>query len=182
MKTLTYVALAAVSLAVLPSVSRAVSDGPSLDASMQEYQRPISDRGAWRNPYVPDASTAEAGTLAGGTESGGQLVARIVAQYTRAALDRGGWDNPFLPSAAAGTPIVAAEIRDGFTWPAAELAVTSGDELLMRSVAVYTRAALDRGGWENRLMRDAHYAAGAALLAVRVSEGVTTVAALGGLE
>jgi type II secretory pathway pseudopilin PulG len=178
MKTVTRSALATLLLAVLPAVSRAVSDDSSLNESMQQYRQLLADRGAWHNPYLPGASASDSSAAAQPTESGDEAVARIVAQYSRAELDRGGWENRFMPSAAAGNPIVATQVQDGVTSPAGEQVGVSGDELLMRSVSAYTRAALDRGGWENPFVPDTHYAAGNALLAVGVREGVTTVASV----
>jgi hypothetical protein len=109
-------------------------------------------------------------------ESGDRLLAGIVAQYGRAELDRGAWINPYVPSAAAANPITAVEVADGATVVAPRDDAGSGDEMLMRAVAEYTRAALDRGGWENQFVTDPSYAAGNPLLAVPAGEGVTTVA------
>lgn len=178
MKTVTRIAIAALLLAIVPAVSRAVSDDASLNEALQQYRQPLADWGVWHNPYLSQTFAPEVSSPALPTESADQAMARIVAQYSCAELDRGGWENPFMPSAAAGNPILAAQVRDGVTSPTGEQVGVSGDELLMRSVSVYTRTALDRGGWENPFMPDAHYATGNALLAVGVGEGVTTGAAL----
>ncbi len=73
------------------------------------------------------------------------------------------WDNPL----AAST----------ITEAASEPAIVSGDTLLMHAVRGYTRALLDRGGWENLLMRSIHYAVGNTLLGTEVGDGVTMVVA-----
>lgn len=66
------------------------------------------------------------------------------------------WVNPILP-AATGTE-----------------AGPSGDQLLQQRLAGYTRELLDRGGWRNAWVAQAHYAAGEPLLAVAVGAGVTS--------
>jgi len=108
--------------------------------------------------------------------SGDRMLGEIVAYYGRAELDRGGWINPYVPSAAVGNPITTVAIGDGVTLGPAGQAFQegeSGDELLSRAVARYTRAMLDRGGWENPFVADSRCAAGNPLHTVSVGEGVT---------
>jgi len=108
--------------------------------------------------------------------AGDRMLGEIVAHYGRAELDRGGWTNPWVPSAAAGNPITTVAVGDGVTLGPAGQPLQegeSGDVLLSRAVAGYTRAALDRGGWENPFVADGRCAAGNPLHTVSVGEGVT---------
>lgn len=66
------------------------------------------------------------------------------------------WVNPILPAATGSD-----------TGP-------SGDQLLQQRLVSYTRELLDRGGWRNAWVTEAHYAAGEPLLAVAVGAGVTS--------
>lgn len=50
----------------------------------------------------------------------------------------------------------------------------SGDLQMAEVVASYTRPMLDRGGWDNTLMRDSGYAAANPLLAAQVGSGATS--------
>lgn len=70
------------------------------------------------------------------------------------------WHNAWMPQASADVVAQAP----------------SGDRLLGDIVAGYTRAALDRGGWENTLMHNAEYVAPIPLLAVGVGSGATSAA------
>jgi hypothetical protein len=81
-----------------------------------------------------------------------------VEQY-RSLQERGQWQNPLMPH---GTGQSSAEEQ------------RSGDELLALVVAGYSRQLLDRGGWTNPFVDEAHYAVGEPLLAVRIGDGVTT--------
>lgn len=72
---------------------------------------------------------------------------------------RGQWLNPLMPH---GTGQYAATSQP------------SGDLLLQEVVAGYGRSLLDRGGWLNPYVNEAHYSAGEPLLAVGIGEGLTT--------
>lgn len=80
-----------------------------------------------------------------------------VSQY-RGADARGRWHNSWMVQAAGSTAARGP----------------SADERLLYIVSGHTRDALDRGGWANAMLTNSTYAAGNALLAVRIGDGVTT--------
>ena len=71
---------------------------------------------------------------------------------------RGQWLNPWMPS-GTGVATIAPD--------------ASADQRLMDILAGYKRDMLDRGGWVNQTLANAHYASGNPLLAARVGDGVT---------
>lgn len=71
------------------------------------------------------------------------------------AAERGQWHNPLMPAASA----------DG--------TVRSGDAMLNDEVRRFTRAVLDRGGWDNPHAPSPGYDSGNVLLAVLPGAGVT---------
>lgn len=69
------------------------------------------------------------------------------------------WVNRWAPGLGMSAPAAVTE---------------SADRRLQAIVAIYTREALDRGGWANAWAGGATYAAGEPLLAVAVGSGVTS--------
>lgn len=98
------------------------------------------------------SSFASSAALAGATED---AIAQAVTDY-RADASRGVWINPIMPAATGS-----------------EIGRNSADERLTQIVSAYTRALLDRGGWENTILANSRYASGNPLLAVEMGSGMT---------
>lgn len=101
---------------------------------------------------MPAVAAAEDAPISNGATLDHHLAARRAA-----GGDRAEWVNPY----------VARRVEEND-------ASGSGDAVLARAVAPYTRERLDAGGWQNRLMRDEHYACGNPMLRVAPGQGVTT--------
>jgi len=96
--------------------------------------------------------------------SGDESLNQSMAQYRQLQPEWGVWKNPYLPEASASKDAAVAQFGE------------SGDQAMTRMLAQYGRAEMDRGGWENPFAPSAAYAAGNALLAVSVGEGVALLA------
>lgn len=134
-----------------------ISNGATLDNYLAARRAAEGDRAEWVNPYVSSAPEEAAIAAAAGI-SGDVSLDRAMAEHLRSFADGITWRNPHLPAS-----MVEGNEASG-----------SGDEVLARAVAPYTRERLDAGGWQNRLMRDEHYACGNPMLRVAPGEGVTT--------
>ena len=143
-------------LALLGSASaQAYSDDAAFDRVVRSHPGAVPF--TWHNALLPEASGDHVAVAR--AESADIALERLTRSYGRPDAK---WVNAMLP-AASGDYVMVAEAR-------------SADEGFMRQVAFYTRDMLDRGGWANAFISDDHYAAGNRLLAVRVGEGVTSLA------
>lgn len=117
--TVAVIAVASLVISAMPirafAEGESISNDESLNASVRRYRSPASERGTWRNPYVPERRARAAGEME--ELSGDALLMRSVAVYTRALLDRGGWENPFVSAAsnAASDPLVEVHSGEGVT-------------------------------------------------------------------
>lgn len=68
------------------------------------------------------------------------------------------WQNTWMPQASAHAVAITP----------------SGDVQVRWIIASYTRSVLDKGGWENTLMRNSNYTAANPLLAVSIGSGATS--------
>jgi hypothetical protein len=136
--TCAVIAVASLFLSAIPigafAEGESISGDESLNASVRRYRNPASERGTWRNPYVPETRARAAGEQEG--LSGDELLMRSVAVYTRALLDRGGWENPFVSatSNAASDPLVEVHGGEG---------VTTVDPVAAASRSAAARSATD---------------------------------------
>ena len=141
--TFAVIAVASLVISAIPigafAEGESISNDESLNASVQRYRNPASERGTWRNPYVPETRARAAGEQE--ELSGDALLMRSVAVYTRALLDRGGWENPSLSATpnAASDSIVEVHSGEG---------VTTVD-----AVAAASRGAAVRGSAQIEVMR-----------------------------
>jgi ketosteroid isomerase-like protein len=141
--TFAVIAVASLVISAIPigafAEGESISSDESLNASVQRYRNPASERGMWRNPYVPETRARAAGEQE--DLSGDALLMRSVAVYTRALLDRGGWENPFVSptSNAASDSLVEVHSGEG---------VTTVDP-----VAAASRGAAVRGSAQIEVMR-----------------------------
>jgi hypothetical protein len=119
--TCALVAVASLVVSAIPIGARAegesISSDESLNASVQRYRDPASERG--RTAYVSETRASAAGAQE--EPSGDALLMRSVAVYTRAVLDRGGWEIPtvFATPNAASDSLVEAHSGEGVTTVAA---------------------------------------------------------------
>jgi ketosteroid isomerase-like protein len=124
------IAVASLVISAIPvgafAEGESISNDESLNASVQRYRNPASERGTWRNPCIPETRARAAGELE--KPSGDVLLMRSVAVYTRALLDRGGWENPFVSgtSNAAGDSLVEVHGGEGVTTVDAVAAASRG--------------------------------------------------------
>ncbi len=92
--TFAAIAVAALVISAIPigalAEGESISSDESLNASVQRYRVPASERGTWHNPYIPATRARAAGEQE--EPSGDALLMRSVAVHTRALLDRGGRD------------------------------------------------------------------------------------------
>jgi hypothetical protein len=89
--------------------------------------------------------------------SGEEAMASALHQYQTAGSSTQ-WQNVWMPE-ASGMAFAADH---------------SGDSQMGKVIASHTRAFLDKGAWENTLMRNSQYAAPNPLLATAVGSGVTS--------
>ena len=144
----TFAVIAVVSLVISAMPIRAFAEGESissdesLNASVQRYRNPASERETWRNPYVSKMRASAAGEQE--ELSGDALLMRSVAVYTRALLDRGGWENPFV----SATSNAASDSSDSIVEVHSGKGVTTVD-----AVAAASRGAAVRGSAQIEVMR-----------------------------
>ncbi|HEY6099615.1 MAG TPA: hypothetical protein VIW03_09305 [Anaeromyxobacter sp.] len=155
-----FAAVVASAVLALPGIAAAedapISNGASLDQYLAAQRAVGVDRAEWVNPLLTQAPEEVA--VADGGISGDVSLDRAMAEYRQPIPDGSVWRNPHLPAS-----MIPYDEASG-----------SGDQVLARSVAPYTRERLDAGGWVNRLMGDEHYACGNPMLRVAPGEGVTT--------
>jgi len=117
--TFAVIAVASLAISAIPigalAEGESISSDESLNASVQQYRDPASERGTWHNPYIPETRARAAGEQE--ELSGDALLMRSVAVYTRALLDGGGWENPFVSatSNAASDSLVEVHRGEGVT-------------------------------------------------------------------
>ena len=142
--TFAVVAVASLVISAIPigafAEGESISSDESLNASVQRYRNPASERG--RNPYVPETRARAAGEQE--ELSGDALLMRSVAVYTRALLDRGGWENPFV----SATSNAASDSSDSIVEVHSGKGVTTVD-----AVAALSRGAAVRGSAQIEVMR-----------------------------
>ena len=136
-------AVAALVVSAMPigafAEGESISSDDSLNASVQRYRNPPSERGTWRNPDVPETPAPAADEQE--ELSGDALLMRSVAVYTRALLDRGGWEIPFVSATSNATSDSLVEVHSGE-------GVTTVD-----AVAAASRGAAVRGSAQIEVMR-----------------------------
>ena len=139
--TFAVIAVASLVISAIPigafAEGESISSDESLNASVQRYRNPASERG--RNPYVPETRARAVGEQE--ELSGDALLMRSVAVYTRALLDRGGWENPFVSATSNAASDSLVEVHSGE-------GVTTVDP-----VAAASRSAAVRGSAQIEVMR-----------------------------
>lgn len=88
------------------------------------------------------------------------LTQKLHAEYGQAS-QQAEWANPWMLVATGDVESPA-----------------SGDEMLTRIVAQFTRETLDRGGWVNAYLSNSDYSAGNLLLFAEIGEGITVTAGM----
>ena len=86
------------------------------------------------------------------------LMQKLHTEYGQAS-QQAEWVNPWMQEATSNVETPA-----------------SGDEMLTRIVAQFTREMLDRGGWVNAHLSNSDYSVGNLLLFAKIGEGITVTA------
>src|SRR6266545_3914039 len=127
--TFAAIAVAALVISAIPigalAEGESISSDESLNASVQRYRVPASERGTWHNPYIPATRARAAGEQE--EPSGDALLMRSVAVHTRALLDRGGRDPVIsVTSNTASDSLVEVQRGEGVTTVDAAAAASRG--------------------------------------------------------
>lgn len=157
MNTLSKIAQTILISAVALSAHAASGDA-RLDAIVAQAGTAAASTSAWTNAYLPDANGTQL-IAAGGETYGDASFNRVVGQHAHGDTSRGVWNNAMM---AHGT---------------GRYAVASADEVLQKSLLVYTRSMLDRNGWVNAYVGGSGYDGGNSLVTVALGYGITTRAA-----